>query len=232
VEARTGGGHPRRPVTTLILAGALAVVAGFVDVVGFVRLLGVFPANQSGNVVFFGMALGGSAPSPAWRTGTAIVSFAIGTAGGYVLGRRLARRKAEVLLVIELVLLLLVVAVAGAHEDEPPGGFEGFTLVVLASLAMGVQTEVVRHVAGVGVATTYQSGAVARLGEVVTGLLGPGARRIATEFEIVLVVFVGYIAGAAIGASAVGEWRWSVVVACIAVAILIVVAAVSPPREE
>ena len=47
---------------------ALAVVAGFVDAVGFSRVFGVFPANQSGNVIFLGMALGGSPGVPdAWR---------------------------------------------------------------------------------------------------------------------------------------------------------------------
>ena len=55
----------------------LAVTTGYVDAVGFVRLFGVFPANQSGNLVFLGMAIGGHGPAPAWRAATAIVAFAV-----------------------------------------------------------------------------------------------------------------------------------------------------------
>ncbi|HYN72547.1 MAG TPA: DUF1275 family protein, partial [Nakamurella sp.] len=82
---------------------ALAVVAGFVDAVGFSRVFGVFPANQSGNVIFLGMAVGGSpGVPPAWRSGLAIVSFAVGTAVGLVISRRIsARRRHSVLLGVE-----------------------------------------------------------------------------------------------------------------------------------
>ena len=56
-DAPRGGGARRGAV--------LAAVAGFVDAVGFNRLFGVFPANQSGNVAFLGMAIGSARFSPA-----------------------------------------------------------------------------------------------------------------------------------------------------------------------
>ena len=83
--ARTRGGAG----IALAVSVTLAVTTGYVDAVGFARLLGVFPANQSGNLVFLGMAIGGHGPTPGWRTATAIVGFAGGAALGYLLGRRL-----------------------------------------------------------------------------------------------------------------------------------------------
>jgi len=40
------------------LAVMMAVIAGYVDAIGFTRLFAVFPANQSGNAVLLGVAIG------------------------------------------------------------------------------------------------------------------------------------------------------------------------------
>ena len=67
-EGDVTAGDATRARTTRALGPSvpivLAAVAGFVDAVGFSRVFGVFPANQSGNVIFLGMALGGSAGVP------------------------------------------------------------------------------------------------------------------------------------------------------------------------
>ena len=129
----------------------LAAVAGFVDAVGFNRLFGVFPANQSGNVAFLGMAIGGDGPAAGWRCALSIAGFAVGTAAGFMLGRRLGpRRKGPTLIVIELVLLVIVTIIAGKVDGHGlSGGFTGVVLVALGSFAMGIQTEAIRRVAGV-----------------------------------------------------------------------------------
>jgi len=43
-------------VSLTLVAMVLAVVAGFVDAVGFLHMVNVFPANQSGNVAFLGLS--------------------------------------------------------------------------------------------------------------------------------------------------------------------------------
>jgi uncharacterized membrane protein YoaK (UPF0700 family) len=215
----------RRGGLALGAAVMLAVVTGFVDAVGFARLLGVFPANQSGNLVFLGMALGGEGPTPSWRSATVIVAFALGIALAFLVGSRLAdRRRGPTLLGMELALLATVMAISGPlHGDHARVGFEGWVLIVLTGLAMGVQTEVIRHVAGVAVVTTYETGALVRVGEAISAPLRRGREaRYACELGMLAGVVVAYIAGAALGASALGNWRWPLVLpAAVLVALLV-----------
>jgi uncharacterized membrane protein YoaK (UPF0700 family) len=193
----------------LVVAMFLAAVAGFVDAVGFNRLFGVFPANQSGNVAFLGMAIGGNSPTEGWRCAVSITGFAAGTAAAFALGRALsARRRGPTLLGIEIVLLGAVMLIADPVGDGLDGGFTGFVLVVLGAVAMGVQTEAIRRVAGVAIATTYQSGAVARVGEAAAGLFA-GSRSVTpgvvSTLPILGAVLVTYCGGAALGAAEPGR---------------------------
>lgn len=56
----------------------LTAVAGFVDAVAYTRVTGVFPANQSGNLILLGLVVGGTPGAPAARTAGAIAAFAVG----------------------------------------------------------------------------------------------------------------------------------------------------------
>jgi uncharacterized membrane protein YoaK (UPF0700 family) len=209
----------------LMVSVVLAAVTGFVDAVGFASFLGVFPANQSGNLVFLGMAIGGHGPAPGWRTATAIVCFGIGAAIGFVAGRRLGnRRRGPVLLGSELLVLLGVIAITGPLvADHPEHGFAGWAVIALTSIAMGVQTEAIRHVAGVAVATTYESGALVRVGELISAPFRQGGEpRYAKHLAVLGSVVVSYVAGAAIGVTSIGRWRWSLFVPCAVLAVLVV----------
>jgi uncharacterized membrane protein YoaK (UPF0700 family) len=224
-------GDGRGRATALLVSVVLAAIAGYVDAVGFGRLLGVFPANQSGNVIFLGMAIGGHGPTPGWRTATAIVCFGLGAALGYVAGRRLgARRRGPVLLGSELVVLLVVVAISGPLDQDQLGrGFSGWTLIALTSAAMGVQTEAIRHVAGVAIATTYESGALVRIGEVLSAPFRQGREaRYAKPLGVLVGVLLGYLGGAAFGASTIGRWEWSLLVPCAVLAVFAVSWSVRP----
>jgi uncharacterized membrane protein YoaK (UPF0700 family) len=215
----------------LAVAVVLAGVTGFVDAVAFERFLGVFVANQSGNAVFLGMAIGGSAVSTVWRPATAMVGFALGIVVGQLVRGRVPRaRLGAWLLLCELALFVVVIVVSGPIDRvHLIGGGEGLVLIVLTSAAMGVQTEVIRHVAGTAVATTYQTGAIARMGEAVSRLVSRAARlREEREVVVLLLVLAAYVGGAAVGAAAPGEWRWSMVVAAAVVGTLAVLWFVAP----
>jgi uncharacterized membrane protein YoaK (UPF0700 family) len=215
----------------LAVAVLLAGITGFVDAVAFERFLGVFPANQSGNAVFLGMAIGGSRVSTEWRPATAMVGFALGIVVGELLRRRVrGPRVGAWLLAGELALFLAVIAIAGPIDRvHLIGGIKGFVLIVLTSMAMGVQTEVIRHVAGTAVATTYQTGAIARMGEAVSRVVSRTARlREEREVVVLLVVLAAYVGGAAVGAASPGEWSWSMALAAAVVAALALLWFVAP----
>ena len=61
-------------------------------------------------------------------------------------------------------------------------------------------------------ATTYETGALVRVGEAITAPLRRGREaRYVRESAMLAGVIVAYVAGAALGASALGEWRWPLI---------------------
>jgi uncharacterized membrane protein YoaK (UPF0700 family) len=220
------GGLPAGATSrALVLPGVLALTAGFVDAVAFVHLFGVFPANQSGNLVLLGMAFTNPIPPPAWTSATAIVGFTAGTAGGAWLGgRRRPTHQKPMLLSVEAALL---VGLAGANAvvDPSEGLLTGAplgVLLVIASVAMGIQTEAIRQVAGVAVTTTYETGTMARIGESFGRRDRASAGRTASTVLVLGTLVACYVAGAAAGAGRLGDGPAGLVLPCLAVGTVLV----------
>ena len=154
----------------LAVATLLAGVVGYVDAIVFDRLADVFPANQSGNAVLLGIGIGhgvgSEAGAPRWRSwpspsasrcdavGATCAAPATGGGDGMRAGaaRAVGRRR------------------AGRLRPRRSRRPRDRRLLILATVcAMGMQTEVIRHVAGIAVATTYQTGALVRIAELVGG---------------------------------------------------------------
>ena len=76
------------------VAFPLAVVAGYVDAVGFLTLAGLFVAHMSGNTVRLGVFVGDGDWSLAAQRLVPIIVFTIGVAGGIALVEALRRRSA------------------------------------------------------------------------------------------------------------------------------------------
>ena len=92
------------------LAFPLAVVAGYVDAVGFLTLAGLFVAHMSGNTVRLGVFVGDGDWGLAAQRLVPIIVFTIGVAAGIALVEALRRRSAPApaarVLGVEAVLLL------------------------------------------------------------------------------------------------------------------------------
>ena len=200
-------------------AYVLTAVAGCVDAIAYTRISGVFPANQSGNLILLGLVAGGAPGTPMARTAAAIAAFALGVMAAARSSGRLGRGRDPGLLVGAL-------PVDGAPSTVD--GARGILALVVLGLAMGVQTEVIGRVVGVGVSTTFETGALTRLAE---QLGRPGA----TDTRVVLVLALGvatYVAGAAAGASIAAHWSLPLTVPVAALAGLVAVHAPHAPRAH
>ena len=226
---------PRR--AQLLVALTLALVAGCVDAVCFDRIFDVFPANQSGNAVLLGIAVGAGELGHAWPPAVAIAGFIAGIVVAVLVGRRVAQlHRPAVLLGVESALLAVVAVVLLATER--PGAIDGAevaALLLLASVAMGIQTEVIGRVAGVDIATTYQTGAIAHVADI-AGHRAAGdaaARDPAPRLTVLVSVVVAYIGGAALGSALVATLanrRGAMVVPAAIVIVLGVATAVAAAR--
>jgi uncharacterized membrane protein YoaK (UPF0700 family) len=242
----------------LAISAGLAAVAGYVDAVGFTRLFGVFPANQSGNAVLLGIAIGDGRGGEAWRPALAITSFVVGVLlAGVLAGRVPARQRAALLIAVETVLLGVLAAVAGNISDVAFGGAREAAMLAIASVAMGVQTDAIRRAGGISVVTTYQTGAIARIAESVADPAptdpaptdptptdptpadpaptdpaatgrGDATPPLRLLRVVLLVVLASYVGGAAVGEGVAQAWGGVLWGACAACAVLGVVAASGP----
>jgi len=208
------------PAAAAVTLGALA---GYVDAVAFSQLFGVFPANQSGNAIVLGISLG-DPTTAAWRPAVAIVGFAVGIAGAVALQRAFAGRRPTLVLVLaEAVLLAAVALLVGdlGAVDQLLDGIRGALLLLAASFAMGVQTEVIRAHAGVSLSTTYQTGVLVQIAERSTPG-GHAADRPRAAGALVLLggVLVGYVGGAALGAALGRTAGWALAVPAVVLAAL------------
>ena len=220
----------RAAALPLVAAVVLAAVAGYVDAVCFGHLFDVFPANQSGTIIFFGVAIGDRDASQLWPSATAMTGFVIGAGASSLARRRGAargrRRPTQLLLVVEVVLVAAVAVAVGPLTEVTSllDGVRGVLALLALAVAMGVQTEVLQAHAGVSISTTYQTGALTHIAENLAGAAtdtsGPDRARRWGPLRILALVLVGYIGGAAAGAWLVRSWGAVLVVPIVGLIVL------------
>ena len=197
----------RRPETVAVL---LATVSGFVDAFVYLRIFPVFTANQSGNLVLAGIAVGqghwaeasASAVSLALYmagAGIGVAAFDRALTGGRP--RLLGALGAEIAVLAALVMTALVLGrgdTASSDVDIPV-----LLIVGVTALAMGLQGMALRKVRSVGVLTTGGTGNVTTIGERL-GRLGTRERESSDELALDVVGWVValYVGGAVLGSLA------------------------------
>ena len=226
-----------RPLTTLetvYLALAMTWAAGFVDLVGFISLYGLYTANMSGNTIAMARHLSALDWTGFVRRGWPILSFVFGLILGAFIYEAEKRRKVKVPFppAIGLEALLIAIFIAAAigtdfKADIPPqpaGKF--FVMVALLAAAMGLQNVVLRNVGGLNLYTTFVTGSLVKFAENLSEYLfwlrdrtrGRLRSRLLkalrvsprTQFlqhaALTLGLWIAYLAGAVCGGVSIRRW--------------------------
>lgn len=199
----------RNPTWNARLALLLAAVAGYADAVGYLTLHQVFTAHMTGNTTKLGIALGAGNISAAYPLGVALLCFVVGVGAGTLIadsGRRWAALLAEAALVAAFMAYGATVLRHGQASDHTTGGF--YVLLVLLTLALGIQSAALTQADGATVRTSYISGVLTNVGQA-------GARRLYGRqpghgrSRLLLLLCLCYLAAAAAGAfglARIGIW--------------------------
>lgn len=221
------------------LAWALAVIAGFIDAVGYRTLRHLFTAHMSGNSARLGVFLGKTDLHSAVPMVAAVLLFVFGIAAATVLAeiasRRGTRSAMPWLLGVQVLLLAafmgygaMVIGASGQVADHSGRGF--YLLAALAIVSIGFQVCALQQVGGQRARTTYVSGMLTRFAQefvnwlfwvhdgarrprrsYLADVVGGGGRR---ESAARMLLFGGiwcfYLGGAVAGSFLDGRWRlWS-----------------------
>lgn len=148
---------------------ALAVAAGSIDAASFLGLDQVFTANQTGNTVLLGIAIGEGDGHAIARTGVSVAGFVVGVALATLALRGLTAgwsRRIGFVLVAEAVILGLAAALWSA--------LGAVALIVIVSAAIGTQSAAASRVGVPGITTTFVTGTLTRFaGQLVDRRDGP-----------------------------------------------------------
>ncbi len=192
--SRTGRFGPLPPLLV-----ALTVLTGLVDSFSYLLLGHVFVANMTGNVVFLGFAVAGARGFSIAASLAALVSFGVGSVLGGRIVARFGHHRGHHLAVatgIQSVFLAasVILALVGSN---PFGSGVRYGLIVVLSLAMGVQNSSVRRFAVPDLTTTVLTLTVTGIGA--DSALGGGkGSKSGRRLISVAAMFLGALAGAAL----------------------------------
>jgi uncharacterized membrane protein YoaK (UPF0700 family) len=220
------------------LAPLLAVVAGMVDVIGFLSL-GIFTAHVTGNLVVIAALLVRGGPPNKVQI-LAVPMFVVAVAAVWLIAKASGRRGpalARPLLLLQFLLLTCVLVFSVIyHPAANPHGLKAALAAMIAVSAIACQFAFLRLAMPVAPSTAVMTG---NLTNTVLSLLDTLSRsqplmegaqeRLKKTLELVIGFFAGCIAGAT-AVSWLGVWAWSLPVVLAGVAVALVPGRLSPSR--
>lgn len=170
------------------LAIGLALLAGFVDAIGFLFSGGLFVSFMSGNSTRLAVGLA-DGQAIAVLAAMLIAGFVSGVVLGNLLGARWPAARNAISLAFVTLLLGLAGAFGLASQDR--------LLLLSLTLAMGCTNTIFQRDGDVTIGVTYMTGALVRLGQRIADALRGGKR---WDWLPYLLLWSGLVAGAIMGA--------------------------------
>lgn len=208
----------------------LSVIAGMVDLIGFLTLGRIFTAHVTGNLVVAAAAAVHGGP---WNLAQALAIpvFMLVVAAAWLIARASGLHGValtRLLLVIQFLLLLAVLAfsVTTAPSADPRGLMAGIAVMIAVS-AMAFQYALLRLALPKAVSTAVMTGNLTNTVLSLMELLSPRQPLLPVDrgrLKSSLRLLVGFLAGcliAAVGVSFMGDWAWSMPTLLAALAIAV-----------
>jgi uncharacterized membrane protein YoaK (UPF0700 family) len=209
----------------------LALIAGYVDTVGFIALFGLFTAHVTGNFVLIGAEVAGVGQGVLLKL-LAFPAFIVGIAMSSVLFKYLERNHSDTAasaLYLMQALLLGAFLVTGLLASPVTDASAPRVLLcgVLGTMAMGVQNARGKLLASTGLPNTVMTGNVTQVVLDVVELIHRGtkgghAAQVSERLRSTLSAMAGFAAGAILGALA--YVRFSFAAIALPVTVLLVMA--------
>ncbi|WP_432814817.1 YoaK family protein [Sphingorhabdus sp.] len=183
-----------------LLAVSFAAMAGMVDAIGFLASGGFFLSFMSGNSTRLSVGLVDAAPYVG-MVAALLTSFVTGVVAGSLIGRKNmlspSRRQAFILIIISLLLFA-----------APLIANFGFLLIGLcfAAFCMGLENTLFEREGSVSFGLTYMTGALVKIGQGLATMISGGPR---LEWMPYLLLWLGLIIGAAVGALMFGIFGYN-----------------------
>lgn len=203
-----------------VLAAGLAMLAGYVDAIGFLRLGGLFVSFMSGNSTRLAV---GAVTDP--RIALTAARLLAGFVGGVMIGTLLAHIAGRHRQPVLLAFVGCILAVAGAGDDRLPVALTTTALTI----AMGAANTAFQRDGEVSIGVTYMTGTLVKFGQRLAGALIGGPRWAWLPY---LLLWCGLMAGAITGAIAYSRFGMHAIAAAAAVAWLLAVYARCIDRDE
>lgn len=213
----------RYPAPLAAAAVALAALAGFVDAVAWIELIGFFASFMSGNSTRIAIGVATGDWVAVRVAGALVLMFLSGVIAASVVGHRFAgRHQGPVMLVVTVALTAAACAAWWGYAMAP---------LLLLAFAMGAENGVFNRDGEVSVGLTYMTGTLVRMGQRMAATLMrvPGDH----AWAPFLMLWLGFVCGGVLGALASrASLASAVTVAAVVAGVLSVVLGALTSRER
>jgi uncharacterized membrane protein YoaK (UPF0700 family) len=195
----------------IVAAALLALVAGYVDALGFLATGGLFVSFMSGNSTVSAVQASQGMLAAAALGGALVASFVVGVMAAAVLSRRLRSGRSRILLLLIAGVLLLSEVLRAYYVDD------AWTYTLVAA-GMGAVNVVFADEERAHIAVTYATGGLVSLGLGLAQLLTGHSR---TAWRRPLLLWASLVLGAVVGSLAAAYLgNWAMPAASVALALL------------